>query len=85
MTDAFSSIQYPHWLMVAGALLLALGVAGLAMRGRDVEAPSDPIPNDPPPSESEEDIEPEEPSERLTDEKRRDRWAERVGDEVAGR
>ena len=30
MTNAFSSMEYPHWLILAGALLLMLGFVGLA-------------------------------------------------------
>ena len=30
MTNAFSSMEYPHWLIVAGAVLLVLGFIGLA-------------------------------------------------------
>jgi hypothetical protein len=35
--NAFSSMEYPHWLIVAGAVLLALGFVGLAFRQRDAE------------------------------------------------
>jgi hypothetical protein len=39
MTDAFSSMEYPHWLIVAGAVLLVLGFIGLALSQRkDAEA-----------------------------------------------
>ena len=34
MTNAFSSMGYPHWLIVAGAVLLLLGFIGLAFRLR---------------------------------------------------
>ena len=34
MTDAFSSMEYPHWLIVAGAVLLVLGFIGFAFRQR---------------------------------------------------
>ena len=34
MTDVFSSIEYPHWLIVAGAVLVVLGFIGLAFRQR---------------------------------------------------
>ena len=34
MTNAFSSMEYPHWLIVAGAVLLLLGFIGLALRRR---------------------------------------------------
>ena len=29
MTDALSSMEYPHWLIIAGAILLMLGLVGL--------------------------------------------------------
>ncbi len=32
MIDALSALQYPHWLMVAGAVLVVLGFVGLAFR-----------------------------------------------------
>ena len=39
MTNAFSSMGYPHWLIVAGAVLLVLGFIGHAFRQRkDAEA-----------------------------------------------
>ena len=34
MANAFSSMEYPHWLIVAGAVLLVLGFIGLAFRQR---------------------------------------------------
>ena len=38
MTDAFLAMQYPHWLFVAGAILVVLGFMGLALRqGKGVE------------------------------------------------
>jgi hypothetical protein len=30
MTDALSAMEYPHWLMVAGAVLVVLGFIGFA-------------------------------------------------------
>ena len=38
MANALSSMEYPHWLIVAGAVLLVLGFVGLALRQRDNEA-----------------------------------------------
>jgi hypothetical protein len=35
---ALSSIEYPHWMMIAGVLLLTLGFVGLAWGQRGVEA-----------------------------------------------
>jgi hypothetical protein len=38
MMDALSAMEYPHWLMVAGAILVALGFIGLGFRqNRNVE------------------------------------------------
>jgi Sec-independent protein translocase protein TatA len=34
MTDVFSSMEYPHWLIVAGAILVVLGSIGFAFRQR---------------------------------------------------
>ena len=34
MINAFSSMGYPHWLIIAGAVLLVLGFIGLALRQR---------------------------------------------------
>jgi hypothetical protein len=80
MTNAFSSMEYPHWLIVAGALLLMLGFVGLALRQRGVEEPLA-IANDQGPSEPEADLNDVEVYNRTAKEKRRDRWAERLADE----
>ena len=32
--DAFSAMEYPHWLIVAGATLVVFGIIGLAFRQR---------------------------------------------------
>jgi hypothetical protein len=32
MSELFETMQYPHWLIVAGAALVALGFVGLAAR-----------------------------------------------------
>jgi len=34
MRDALSAMQYAHWLIVAGAILVLLGFIGLAFRRR---------------------------------------------------
>jgi hypothetical protein len=36
-SDALSAMEYPHWLMVAGAILVVLGLIGFALRKRVVE------------------------------------------------
>jgi hypothetical protein len=77
MTDALSSMEYPHWLIIAGAILLMLGLVGLALRQRSVEADPNDMTNDQEPSEPETDLTPAEVYERAAKEKRRARWAER--------
>jgi hypothetical protein len=34
VTDVLSALEYPHWLIVAGVILLVLGFIGLARRRR---------------------------------------------------
>jgi hypothetical protein len=77
MTDALSSMEYPHWLIIAGALLLMLGFVGLALRRRSVEVDPSEVLNDQESSEPEADLTPAEVYERTAKEKRRARWAER--------
>ena len=48
MTNAFSAMEYPHWLIIAGAILLMLGFVGLALRQRAVEAEIDDMASDHP-------------------------------------
>jgi hypothetical protein len=74
---ALSSMQYPHWLMMAGALLLMLGFVGLALRQPGVEAEPLAVASDGGPSEPEADLDEAEVYNRTAKEKRRDRWAER--------
>src|SRR5438034_1359767 len=39
MTDALSAMEYPHWMMVAGAVLVVFGFIGFAFsQNRNVEA-----------------------------------------------
>jgi hypothetical protein len=76
---ALSSIEYPHWLMIAGVLLLILGFVGLALHQRGVEA--EPLAIAKGPSEPEADLNDVEVYNRTAKEKRRDRWAERLADE----
>jgi hypothetical protein len=78
MTSVFSSIEYPHWLIVAGALLLMLGFFGLALRQRGVDADPLDMTNNQEPSEPEDDLTLVEDYNRTAKEKRRDRWAERA-------
>lgn len=77
MTDTFSSMEYPHWLIIAGAILLMLGLVGLALRPRSVEADPSDMTNDQEPSALDVNLTPAEAYERAAKEKRRARWAER--------
>ena len=68
-------MEYPHWLIVAGALLLILGLFGLASRQRG-EADLDDTASDKEPSEPEADLTQAAIYERTAKEKRRARWAD---------
>ena len=81
MTNALSSMGYPHWLIVAGAVVLMLGFIGLTLRQRSVDAAPLAIANDQGPSEPEADLNEVEVYNHTAKEKRRDRWAERFNDE----
>jgi hypothetical protein len=81
MTTALSSMEYPHWLMIAGSLLLMLGLAGIALRPRSVAAEPNVIASEQQePSEPEAELDQVEVYNRTAKEKRRDQWAERFGD-----
>ena len=77
MTDALSSMEYPHWLIIAGAILLMMGLVGLALHPRSVEVDPSDMTNAQEPSAAEVDLTPAEAYERAAKEKRRARWAER--------
>ena len=68
---------YPHWLIAAGAILLMLGLVGLALRQRSLETHPKDMTNDQEPSEQEAELTPIEVYERDAREKRKVRWAER--------
>jgi hypothetical protein len=74
---ALSSIEYPHWLMLAGALLLVLGVVGLAWGQRGLVEPHHNANEQEPPEPEDPDVDQVEVYNRTAKEKRRDRWAER--------
>jgi hypothetical protein len=79
MTNAFSSMGYPHWLIVAGAVLLMLGFVGLALRQRGVEAELNDMASDQGPSEPEAELAQTQAADRKTklEEQKRDRWADK--------
>ena len=75
-----SSIEYPHWLIIAGIALLMLGCVGLAFRHRAAGA-------EPLADVSDEGLYVPEPElsevelySRMAKEKRRERWAETPAD-----
>jgi hypothetical protein len=77
---ALLSVEYPHWLMIAGALLLVLGFVGLVWAQRGAAVESHAIETEQEPSEPEGDLDKVEVYNRTAKEKRRNRWAERFGD-----
>ena len=73
---ALPSIEYAHWLMIAGVFLLMLGFVGLAVRRRGVEAEPLAMANDQRLSEPA-DLNDVEVYNRSAKQKRRDRWADK--------
>jgi hypothetical protein len=67
-------MEYPYWLIVVGAALLMLGLAGLALR-REAAAPAD-IANHQDSFELEDDLDQVEVYNRAAKEKRKARWTE---------
>jgi hypothetical protein len=80
MTNALSSMEYPHWLIIAGAFLLLLGCVGLALSQRSVEVDPGDMTSDQEPPRPEADLTPAEDADRTVKEKKRDRWADRERD-----
>jgi len=76
---ALSSIEYQHWLIIAGAFLVALGLVGLALN-RGVKEESGEIVGDQEPSKPEAELDHVEVYNETAKRKRRDRWAERFED-----
>jgi hypothetical protein len=77
MTNVLSAMGYPHWLIIAGAILSMLGFVGLALRQRSLETHPNDMTHDQESSESEAHLTPTEVYERAAKEKRKARWAER--------
>jgi len=71
---ALSSMEYPHWLIIAGALLVVLGLVGIALDQRSVEAAPDAT------FEPEDGLADEEDADRLENEAESDRWPHRERD-----
>ena len=79
---ALSALEYPHWLIVTGALLLTLGFVGLALRQRGVDAPPTGSASNQDPSEPEAELSQVEAYHRTAKEKRKARWVETPGEEL---
>ena len=77
MTNAFSSMEYPHWLILAGAVILVLGFVGLALRKRAVKADLDDIASEQ--SEPDAELAQTQGADRKAklEEQKRDRWADK--------
>lgn len=41
----FSSMQYPHWMIVGGVVLVMIGLVGVALRKNDEEVQADEPPH----------------------------------------
>ena len=39
MFDIFSAMQYPHWMMIGGGVLVVLGFLGFAFRKNKFDPP----------------------------------------------
>ncbi len=76
-------MEYPHWLIVAGALLLILGFVGLALRQRGVEAEPNDLANDHEPPEPQIGLAQTQGVDRKAklEEQKRDRWTDKDGKE----
>ena len=70
-------MEYPHWLITAGAILSMLGFVGLALRQRAVEADLDDIASEQ--SEPDAELAQTQGADRKArlEEQKRDRWADR--------
>jgi hypothetical protein len=79
MMDAFSSMEYPHWLIVAGAVLLVLGFMGMALRQRVAQAELKEMASEDERGRSESESEPAHTQaanrKAKLEEQKRDRWA----------
>jgi hypothetical protein len=76
--EELPAMEYPHWLILAGALLLMVGFLGLALRRQSDEANPPEIASNQASSELEDGLTPLAVYNRTAKGKRRDRWAERA-------
>ena len=78
MTNALSSMEYPHWLIIAGTILLILGFVGPAFCQSAVEAEVDDMASERP-SEPEAELAQARDADRKSklEEQKRDRWADK--------
>ena len=72
-------MEYPHWLILAGAVLLMLGFVGLALGQRGAEAEHNDMQSDQEPSEPEAELAQTQGADRKSkiEEQKRDRWADK--------
>jgi hypothetical protein len=79
MTNAFSSMEYPHWLILAGAVLVMLGLVGLAVRRRDAVVELNDMATDQEPPEPEANLTQTQSSDREAkfEEQKRHQWADK--------
>jgi hypothetical protein len=80
---ALTSMEFSHWLIAVGSLLLLFGLVGLALRHRSVRAEPELITGDDKYSDPESELTPAEVYYRTAKEKRRARWAEVPHEELA--
>ena len=80
---ALTSLEYSHWLITVGSILLLFGLVGLALHYRRVDAEPEPSAGSDKFSDPERELTPLEVYYRVAKEKRRARWAEVPHEEQA--
>ena len=80
---ALTSLEYSHWLITVGSLLVLFGLAGLALHYRRVDAEPEPTTGSDKFSDPTRELTPLEVYYRVAKEKRRARWAEVPHEEQA--
>jgi hypothetical protein len=83
--SALPSMEYPYWLMIAGAVLLMLGFVGLVRSQRivEVDAGHTDSASDHEPSEPEAELSEVDAYHRIAKEKRKARWVEAQREELS--